>query len=64
MLGEKMELYNQHLSQEHTAMSEAIKTPNDLPVSEKSDPGFGKDLLTEVLRKGARELLAPCVSSV
>ena len=42
-------------------MSEAIKTPPDLPVSEMSDPALGKDLLTEVLRKGARELLARAV---
>lgn len=46
---------------EHTAMSEAIKRPNDFRVSERSEPAFGKDLLTEVLRKGARELLAQAV---
>ena len=42
-------------------MSEAIKRSNDFPVSERSEPAFGKDLLTEVLRKGARELLAQAV---
>ena len=42
-------------------MSEAIKRLNDFPVSERSEPAFGKDLLTEVLRKGARELLAQAV---
>lgn len=42
-------------------MSEAIKRSNDFPVSEMSEPAFGKDLLTEVLRKGARELLAQAV---
>lgn len=42
-------------------MSEAIKKSNDLPVSERSDPVLGTDLLTEVLRKGARELLAQAV---
>lgn len=42
-------------------MSEAIKRPNDFPVSERSERAFGKDLLTEVLRKGARELLAQAV---
>lgn len=57
-----MELDNiPFLSPEHTTMSEAIKTPPDLPVSEMSDPALGKDLLTEVLRKGARELLAQAV---
>ena len=65
MLGEKLELDNiPFLSQEHTTLSEAIKTPSDLPVSEMSemsDPALGKDLLTEVLRKGARELLAQAV---
>ncbi len=39
-------------------MSEVIETLNDLLVSEVLEPSFGKDLLTEVLRKGARELLA------
>jgi transposase-like protein len=61
VLGEKLELHNILFSPEHTAMSEAIKRPNDLPVSELSDPAFGKDLLTEVLRKGARDLLAQAV---
>ena len=42
-------------------MSEAIKRSNDFPVSERSEPALGKDLLTEVLRKGARELLAQAV---
>ena len=42
-------------------MSEAIKRLTDFPVSERSEPAFGKDLLTEVLRKGARELLAQAV---
>ena len=42
-------------------MSEAIKRLNDFPVSERSEPAFGKDLLTDVLRKGARELLAQAV---
>ncbi|MFM9964356.1 MAG: IS256 family transposase [Planctomycetaceae bacterium] len=42
-------------------MSEVIETSNDLLVSESSDPAFGKDLLTEVLRKGARDLLAQAI---
>jgi transposase-like protein len=44
-------------------MSEVIETFNDLPVSEAEalKPGFGQDLLTEVLRKGARELLAQAI---
>ncbi len=42
-------------------MSEAIKRLTDFPVSERSEPAFGKDLLTDVLRKGARELLAQAV---
>lgn len=42
-------------------MREANETLNVLPVSSNSEPGFGKDLLTEVLRKGARELLAQAV---
>lgn len=42
-------------------MSEAIKRSNDFPASERSEPAIGKDLLTEVLRKGARELLAQAV---
>lgn len=46
-------MHNILLSQEHIAMSEAIKRRNDFPVSERSEPGLGIDLLTEVLRKGA-----------
>jgi len=42
-------------------MSEVIETLNDLPVSEVLEPRIGKDLLTEVLRKGARELLAQAI---
>ena len=42
-------------------MSEATKRSNEFPVSERSEPSFGRDLLTEVLRKGARELLAQAV---
>ena len=42
-------------------MSEVIETLNDLPVSEVLEPRFGKDLLTEVLRKGAHELLAQAI---
>ncbi len=42
-------------------MSEAIKRLTDFPVSERSEAAFGKDLLTEVLRKGARELLAQAI---
>ncbi len=42
-------------------MSEVIETSNVLPVSADLEPGFGKDLLTEVLRTGARELLARAV---
>ena len=33
-------------------MSKAIETPKVLPLSQVSEPGFGQDLLTEVLRKG------------
>ena len=54
-------MHNILFFQEHTAMSEAIKRLTDFPVSERSEPAFGKDLLTEVLRKGARELLAQAV---
>lgn len=50
------------LFQEHTTMSEVIETLNDLLVSEVLEPRFGKDLLTEVLRKGARELLAQAIN--
>jgi putative transposase len=56
-----LELHNIRFSQEHTAMSEATKRSNEFPVSERSEPSFGRDLLTEVLRKGARELLAQAV---
>lgn len=48
------------LFQEHT-MSEVIEASKVLPVSAELEPGFGKDLLTEVLRRGARELLAQAV---
>ena len=39
-------------------MSKVIETSNALPLSQDSESGFGQDFLTEVLRKGARELLA------
>ena len=44
-------------------MSKVIETLTDCPVSEAEvlEPGFGQDLLTEVLRKGARELLAQAI---
>ena len=42
-------------------MSKVIETSNAWPLSPDSELGFGKDLLTEVLRKGARELLAQAV---
>lgn len=42
-------------------MSEVIEASKVLPVSAELEPGFGKDLLTEVLRRGARELLAQAV---
>ncbi len=42
-------------------MPEVIETLNHWPVSQVVESGFGKDLLTEVLRKGARELLAQAV---
>lgn len=42
-------------------MSKAIEPSNDLPVSQAVEPDVGKDLLTEILRKGARELLAQSV---
>ena len=45
----------------HTTMSKVIETPKVLPLSQVSEPGFGQDLLTEVLRKGARDLLAQAV---
>jgi hypothetical protein len=61
-LGEKLELHNiPFLYQEHTSMREANETLNVLPVSSIPEPGFGTDLLTEVLRSGARELLTQAV---
>jgi putative transposase len=61
VLGEKLELHDiPFLFQEHT-MSEVIEASKVLPVSAELEPGFGKDLLTEVLRRGARELLAQAV---
>ena len=42
-------------------MSKVIETSNAWPLSPASESGFGQDLLTEVLRKGARELLAQAV---
>ncbi len=42
-------------------MLKVIEPTNVLPLSEIPESGFGKDLLTEVLRKGARELLAQAV---
>ena len=42
-------------------MSKVIETAKVLPLSQVSEPGFGQDLLTEVLRKGARDLLAQAV---
>ena len=42
-------------------MSKVIEPTNVFPVSEISESGFGKDLLTEVLRNGARGLLARAV---
>lgn len=62
MLGEKLELHNiPFLFQEHTTVSEIIETSNVLSVSADLQPGFGKDLLADVLRTGARELLARAV---
>ena len=49
------------LFQEHTTMLKVIEPSNVLPVSQVVEPEVGKDLLTEVLRKGARELLAQAV---
>ena len=61
-LGEKMELNNIPFPfQEHTAVSKVIEALNILPVSPVVEPGGGKNLLTEILRKGARELLAQAV---
>jgi transposase-like protein len=42
-------------------MRDANETLNVLPVSSIPEPGLGKDLLTDVLRRGARELLAQAV---
>ena len=42
-------------------MSKVIETSNALLLSQDSESGFGQDLLTEVLRKGARELLSQAV---
>ena len=42
-------------------MSKVIETSNALPLSPASESGFGQDLLTEVLRKGTRELLPQAV---
>ena len=42
-------------------MLKVIEPSNVLPVSQVVEPEVGKDLLTEVLRKGARELLAQAV---
>ena len=42
-------------------MPEVIERSKVLPVSQFSAPGFVKDLLTEVLRKVARELLAQAI---
>ena len=42
-------------------MSKVIEPSNVLSVSQVVEPGVGKDLLTEILRKGARELLAQAV---
>jgi hypothetical protein len=42
-------------------MREANETLNVLPVSSIPEPGFGKDVLTDVLRRGAREFLALAV---
>ena len=49
------------LFQEHTTVSKVIEPSNVLPVSQVVEPEVGKDLLTEILRKGARELLAQAV---
>ena len=62
MLGEKLELNDiPFLFQEHTTVSKVIEPSNVLPVSQVVEPEVGKDLLTEILRKGARELLAQAV---
>lgn len=62
MLGEKLELNDiPFVFQEHTTMSKVIEPSKVLPVSQVSEPQGGRDLLTEILRKGARELLAHAV---
>ena len=42
-------------------MSKVIETSNALPLPQVSESGFGKDLLTEVLRKRARDPLAQAI---
>ncbi len=42
-------------------MSKVIDLSNVLPLSQVVEAEVGKDLLTEILRKGARELLAQAV---
>ena len=42
-------------------VSKSIEPSNVLPVSQIVEPEVGKDLLSEILRKGARELLAQAV---
>ena len=62
MLGEKLELNDiPFLFQEHTTVSKVIEASNVLPVCQVVESEVGKDLLTEILRKGARELLAQAV---
>ena len=62
MLGEKLELNDiPFLFQEHTTVTRVIEPSNVLPVSQVVETEVGKDLLTEILRKGARELLAQAV---
>ena len=62
MLGEKLELHDiPFLFQEHTSMSKVIEPSNVLPLPQVVEAEVGKDLLTEILRKGARELLARAV---
>ena len=54
-----MELHDiPFLFQEHTTVSKVIELSSVLPVSQVVKPGVGKDLLTEVLRNLARELLS------
>ena len=45
-------------------MSKVIETSNARSLSQVSEPGFGQGSLTEVLRKGARDLLAQAVEQV